>query len=234
MIDGFGVGVSVPNPSDVGDLIQGNFIGMYLEYPVDPNTGAALPSPDNVGLNGIGNTQGVVLNSNNTTVGGTNPQEDNVISGNVQQGVLIQTSATGNVVEGNQIGIIGPSSNGRYFQAGNGAEGILDYGSSNQIGGPVPAAGNLISANHSHGIRILGPWRRGTIVAANIIGLGPGGGYLFGTGNPGNGDYGDGVRIEGSSNNQIGGPTSAWGNTISSNFGAGSSSPPGSGQCIDR
>ena len=26
-LDGFGVGVSVPNPSDVGDLIQGNFIG---------------------------------------------------------------------------------------------------------------------------------------------------------------------------------------------------------------
>jgi len=221
VIDGFGVGVSVPNPSDVGDLIQGNFIGTYLEYPVDPNTGAPLPSPDNVELKGIGNTQGVVLNSNNTTVGGTNPQEDNVISGNVQQGVLIQPSATGNVVEGNQIGIVGPSSNGRYFQSGNGAEGILDYGSSNEIGGPVPAAGNLISANHSHGIRISGPVATRTIVAANIIGLGSGGGYVFGTGNPGNGDYGDGVLIEGSSDNQIGGPTASWGNTISSNFGSG-------------
>ena len=143
IIDGFGMGVSVPNPSDVGDLIQGNFIGKYLEYPVDPNTGAPLPSPDNVALEGIGNTQGVVLNSDNTTVGGTNPQADNVISGNAQQGVLMQPSATGNVVEGNQIGIVGPSSNGRYFPAGNGAEGIVDYGSSNQIGGPVPASGNL-------------------------------------------------------------------------------------------
>src|SRR5208337_2960200 len=60
-----------------------------------------------------------------------------------------------------------------------------------------------------------------TIVAANIIGLGPGGGYAFGTGNPGNGDYGDGVLIEGASDNQIGGPTASWGNTISSNFGSG-------------
>ena len=42
------------------------------------------------------------------------------------------------------------------------------------------------------------------IVAANLIGLAPGGGYLFGTGNPGNG--GDGVRIEDSADNQIGGP----------------------------
>ena len=60
-----------------------------------------------------------------------------------------------------------------------------------------------------------------TIVAANIIGLGPGGGYVFGTRNPGNGDYGDGVLIEGASDTQIGGPTTSWGNTISSNFGSG-------------
>ena len=81
--------------------------------------------------------------------------------------------------------------------------------------------GNLISANLSHGIRISGPVATRTIVAANIIGLGPGGGYVFGTRNPGNGDYGDGVLIEGASDTQIGGPTTSWGNTISSNFGSG-------------
>ena len=47
-IGGFGVGVSVPNPTDVGDLIQGNFIGEYLIYPVNPETGIALPSPETV------------------------------------------------------------------------------------------------------------------------------------------------------------------------------------------
>ena len=40
IIDGFGIGVSVPNPGDVGNLIQGNFIGNYLLYPVDPSTGS--------------------------------------------------------------------------------------------------------------------------------------------------------------------------------------------------
>ena len=40
-IEGFAVGVSVPSPTDVGDLIQGNFIGEYLAYPVDPETGIA-------------------------------------------------------------------------------------------------------------------------------------------------------------------------------------------------
>jgi len=227
IIDGFGVGVSVPqvdssgNPI-VGDLIQGNFIGTYFVYPVDPNTGAALPAPNNVAVDGIGNSlQGVLLNSNNTTVGGTNPQENNVISGNGQEGVLIQADSTGDVVEGNQIGLMGPSTNGLYYKRGNGAEGVVVLGSSDQIGGPTSAAGNLISGNGSHGIRISGPVATRTIVAANIIGLGPGGGYAFGTGNPGNGDAGDGVIIENSALNQIGGPTSAWGNVISSNFGAG-------------
>ena len=44
IIDGFGIGVSVPNPGDVGNLIQGNFIGNYLLYPVDPSTGAVCPA----------------------------------------------------------------------------------------------------------------------------------------------------------------------------------------------
>jgi hypothetical protein len=221
IIHGFGVGISVPSPNDVGNIIQGNYIGKYLVYPVDPETGAPLTAPNDVALTGTGNTlEGIDVNANNTTVGGTNPQENNVISGNGQQGIIIEAAATGNVVAGNQIGIISTAS-GRYFQVGNGADGVLVYGASNLIGGPVVAAGNLISANHSNGVRISGSVATRNIVGANIIGLGPGGGYLFGTGNPGNGDEGDGVHIEGSSNNQIGGPTVTWGNTISSNFGSG-------------
>jgi hypothetical protein len=231
IIDGFGIGVQVPNPSDVGDLIQGNYIGKYVVYSVDTVTGQPLPSPD-VSLLGFGNSlQGVLLDSNNTTVGGANPQESNVISGNGMQGVLIQAGGTGDVVEGNQIGIISTASilggGSLYFQTGNGAEGVLVYGSSNEIGGPVPGAGNLISANKSHGVRIApmlvpgAPSPTRNIVAANFIGIGPGGGYRFGTGNPGNGDAGDGVRIEDSALNQIGGPTTDSGNTISSNYGSG-------------
>ena len=221
-IDGFGIGVSVPSSQSVGDLIQGNFIGRYLVYAVDTNTGVSLQAPNDVVVAGIGNAlQGVYLNSHNTTIGGTNPQENNVISGNGQQGVWIDASGTGNVVEGNQIGVIGPPANGLYFEVGNGAEGVLVYGSSNVIGGPVPAAGNVISANLLAGVRISGSTTGATrnTVAANFIGIAPGGGYKFGTGNPGNG--GDGVRIEDSAQNQVGGPTAAWGNTISSNFGSG-------------
>ena len=55
IISGFSVGVSVSafdtsgNPV-VGDLIQGNSIGDYFIYPVDPNTGSPLTAPDNVGF----------------------------------------------------------------------------------------------------------------------------------------------------------------------------------------
>ena len=61
IISGFNVGVSVSaldtnhNPV-VGDLIQGNSIGDYYTYPVDTDTGAALPSPDNVEFVRAGNS----------------------------------------------------------------------------------------------------------------------------------------------------------------------------------
>ncbi len=218
IIDGFAVGVSIPQPTDAGDSIQGNFIGKYFVYPVDPNSGSAVTGVGSIVLAGVGNTeQGIVLDSDNTTVGGTNPQENNVIAGNGLQAVLLQADATGNVVEGNQIGIIGPSSNGLYYQVGNGAEGVLVYGSSNLIG--VPGAGNVISANGLAGVRISGATATRTIVAANLIGLAPGGGYRFGTSTPGNGA--DGVWIEDSALNQIGGPSASWANVISSNSGNG-------------
>ena len=220
IIDGFTIGVSVPRPVDVGNLIQGNFIGGYYLYPVDPTSGAAVPAPNNVVIAGVGNSQqGIYIDGKNTTVGGTNPQENNVIVGSGLQGILIDVDGQGNVVEGNQIGLAGPSANGRYFQVGNQGEGVLIYGSSNVIGGPGGGSGNLISANQLCGVRIVGPAATRNIVAANIIGLGPGGGYLFGTGDPGNG--GDGVRIENSTQNQVGGPDSTWANVISSNSGAG-------------
>ena len=49
--------------------------------------------------------------------------------------------------------------------------------------------------------------------------MAPGGGYVLGTGNPGN--SADGVRIDDAPDNQIGGPASSDGNVISSNQGAG-------------
>ena len=79
--------------------------------------------------------------------------------------------------------------------------------------------GNVISGNAGAGVRLVGVGAIRNLIQGNYIGVGPGGGYKFGTGDPGN--RGDGVRIEDGSQNQVGGTSSALGNTIDSNHGAG-------------
>ena len=232
MISNFDVGIAVPNPGSVGNLIQGNFIGNGFFYPVDVETGNPLPAPHSVMYTtGMGNSlQGVVLRSTNTTVGGSNPQESNVICGNGLQGVWIQPGGFGNQILGNQIGMAGPSEDGRYIQDGNGAEGVLIessgsladplnivFASSNFVGSAT--GGNLISGNGGAGIRLVGVGANRCLIQGNFIGVAPGGGYRFGTGNPGN--AGDGILIEDGSQNLIGGATAALGNVITSNHRAG-------------
>ena len=146
------------------------------------------------------------------------------------QGILVEPGASGNQILGNQIGMAGPTINGLYVQAGNGAEGVLiestgsladplgiDYASSNYVGSAT--GGNLISGNTGAGVHIVGVGANRNLIQGNYIGVAPGGGYLFGTGDPGNG--GDGVLIQDGSQNQVGGTSAALGNTIDSNHGAG-------------
>ena len=111
IIDDFGVGVTIPQASDVGDSIQGDFIGAYLLYPVDPDTGSPLPSPDDDRGRGrrAMRSSGVIIDGANATLGGASPQDDVVIAGNGAQGVWIQSDALGTQVLGCQIGVIGPS-----------------------------------------------------------------------------------------------------------------------------
>ncbi len=155
-----------------------------------------------------------------------------MISGNGEQGVLMMPGSSGNQILGNQIGVIGPSTNGLYFQLGNGADGVwiqssgtaanpssIVYSSSNVIGGAVAGSGNVISVNNGYGVHLSGVGATRNLVEANYIGVAPGGGYVFGTGNPGN--SADGVRIDDAPDNQIGGPVASDGNVISSNQGAG-------------
>ena len=173
-------------------------------------------STDPVGIAGVGNAdQGILLGSANATVGGTDPQDDNVIVGNGAQGVWIEPGSSGNQVLGNQIGVLGPVE-GFYFQLGNGAEGVLIQSTSNVIG---DGAGNVISANQGDGVHVQGIDATRNLIESNYIGAAPGGGYIFGSGDPGNG--GDGVFIDDAPNNQIGGGSASDGNVISSNVGNG-------------
>jgi parallel beta-helix repeat protein len=224
-ITGFHTGVQV-DPVDSlgapvkGTLIQGNFIGDYPVYPVDSaKTGAPLPAPNNVWTYLGSNTGiGVLVRAPNTTIGGTNPQESNVITANGLGGIVLDVGATGSVVSGNQVGLMSVA-DGRYAQNGNGfagggtADGVLVLASSVLVGGVGVDGANVISGNAGNGVHVSGATATQTNITSNIIGLAPGGGYLFGTFNPGNGL--DGVRIENAPSNLVDG------NTISSNDGAG-------------
>ncbi len=213
IIDGFGVGVDIPNSDNVGDSIQGNFIGAYLLYPVDPDTGEALPSPDGEELVTPGNSQqGVLINGENSTIGGAAPQDDNVIAGNGAEGVWLQGGSVGSQVLGNQVGVVGPSDYGVYWTVANGAEGVLVQSSSDLIG--VVGAGNIVSGNDGDGVQ-LDQAATQVQIAGNFIGVAPGGGFVFGSDPPGN--QGDGVDIIGGADNTIGGSSSGAGNTISAN-----------------
>jgi titin len=162
-----------------------------------------------------GNGFGVIVSAPGAVVGGAAPGAGNLISGNTNFGVLIDSpSAAGNVVAGNQIGT--DAAGGAAL--GNGAGGIQIHSPNNTVGGSQPGAGNLISGNQINatsdggGVEILGPAATGNLVVGNLIGT-----DVTGTRRLGNVR---GVVVE-AANNLIGGTAPNAGNVISGSGGAG-------------
>ena len=128
------------------NFIDGNFVGT-----------------DVAGAAGLGNGRGIDVSTANNTIGGTAAGAGNVISGNVNEGLVVAApnavGVTANVVQNNRIGTNAAGTAAR----GNGLEGIVVVANSTQIGGTVAGARNLISGNGTHGIRIL------THGVANIV-----------------------------------------------------------------
>ena len=193
-----------------GAVIQGNYIGM-----------------DVTGLSPIANGGGINESGNNDLIGGPNPGEGNLISGNnygvvvyannsTIQGNLIGTDKTGTVKIGNgpAYGIYGYPTN--YYGGGVGI--IVNDGSVGVlIGGTTPGSRNVISGNNDTGIVIggnsaypVGP--TGVVVQGNYIGT-----DATGTAPLGNGGYGGVFIWNYAANVQIGGTASGAGNVISAN-----------------
>ena len=182
-------GVLLNNGANNNTII-GNGIGVI---------GAGTASLGN-GINGI-----TLDNASNNTIGGTTSAFTNVIGGNTQDGILIINGSSGNIIRGNSIGFNAVNNTA----VANGASGIEINGtSSNIIGGTTSATGNIISDNSAYGI-YLHNGATLTTVQANFIGSDRLGGAR--------GNTLDGIFIDASTNNTIGGTTSILGNTISSN-----------------
>ncbi len=196
------------NGDGIGDEAEGNLIsgnqarGVHIVESHHNTVAGNVIGLDATGktaidFGGIGiQIQGGTANWIGTNADGTSDTvERNIISGNTDDGIRL-TTALDNTIAGNYIGtdITGT------VPVGNANDGLrLHLGSTvNQIGGSVPAARNVISANGANGILISDAGTTGNLVIGNFIGTDER--DLFALGNAGSG-----VRIQsGASSNFIG------------------------------
>ncbi|WP_413167044.1 DUF4347 domain-containing protein [Capilliphycus salinus ALCB114379] len=165
-------------------VIQGNLIG------VAPDGTTPLPN----------NSDGIFIqNTAGTIIGGINPEDRNIISGNNGNGILLQTQVdapiptTNTQILGNYIGL-DQSGNTAVPNTGQGIQ--VDASTQNTIGGVNPGEGNTISGNAVDGILITNAANENTILG-NFIGV-----NAAGDASVPNGSHG--IRIDGSTNNDIG------------------------------
>jgi Periplasmic copper-binding protein (NosD) len=161
------------------NLISGNQ-HMGIEFVGGGTTGQTIGNyvgTDVTGNSAIANGTGVsTFFANNQTIGGVNPGEGNLISGNTNDGIsFVGNSSTNNRAIDNRIGTnaagtaaVGNGNGVRIFagannnQVGNDGNGVNDA-----------AEGNLISGNNRAGISIQGA--NNNRIAGNAIGVGANG-----------------------------------------------------------
>jgi uncharacterized repeat protein (TIGR01451 family) len=177
------------------NAVEGCFIGLSVSGTTDLGNNAS----------GI-----FITNSPNNRIGGTNAAQRNVISGNQQNGVLVQgLGAAGNRVLGNFIGL-NAAGGGTIANSANGI--FLNGARANTIGSS--GAGNVISGNTQSGVRLEGTNAHANGIAGNIIGLDPAGAADLGNGQ-------QGIWLVNAPTNTIGGTDAAERNVISGNGQAG-------------
>jgi Ca2+-binding RTX toxin-like protein len=209
VISGNNTGIQINGPASSGTTIQGNYIGTNAAGTASLLSGGVSQSV--IGIS-IGNN-GAGTGSSNNLIGGITAAARNVISGNASVNIkLFDDAITGNVIEGNYIGI---NAAGTAAIAANGDGIFLLRTINTTIGGTTPGAGNVISGN-SNGINIAnggGPTGVGNLIQGNLVGTNAAGTAAV--------PNFFGIQIESSQNNTIGGTTAAARNIISGNTNAG-------------
>jgi titin len=186
-------GLYISDPSTSNNFVFGNFIG-----------------PDATGTNAMGDGGigvGILNSASGNFIGGVGAGTGNLISGSPGFSYGIATyGANNNTIQGNYVGTDLTGKNA--FP--NGFTGIaLMFGSSgNLVGGAVPGAGNLISANGSYGVYIYAAGTTNNLVEGNIIGA-----DITATNALGNGTA-NVALLGGATGNFIGGTSAGAGNVI--------------------
>lgn len=179
--------------------ISGNYVGI--------NPAGTLAKATGSTSNGINhNNSGAA----NLIVGGLNPQDRNLISGNTGSGITPNSGDANWTIQGNFIGLAADGVSAIPNSSGGAGEGSisLDNSSGHVVGGSAPGAINVISGNTSYGIapdnapnahiigNYIGTDWTGTVAVPNLVGV------ILGNNGPGT---------------VIGGSTSAERNIISGN-----------------
>ncbi len=172
---GFGIKLG---QSAAGTAVYGNWIG------TNSAGGAAIGSQP----------VGIDVLALSCTIGGTDAAHRNVISGNSQDGIVVEPHSTGCTIRGNFIGLDATGT----VAVGNSGYGIRGDGVHDlTIGGATAADGNVIAGN-TGGIR-LGTGAHDNAVLDNVIGLDASGTVNLA-------DAGSGIEIVDADHNQIGLP----------------------------
>ncbi len=172
-----------------------------------------------IGLNAAGDTalpngaNGVEITGSSNEIGAAGINVSNVISGNTNNGILIDAGyATSNVIVNNYIG----TNKAGNVARGNGDSGIkIEGAQSNIIGGQNAQSRNVISGNGGDGIWIALANAQLNLVQGNYIGLAKNGINTLGNAM-------SGVRMDqGATNNTVGGVAEGARNFIAGNTGFG-------------
>ena len=191
VISGNDEGIVIGGAGADGNVVKGNLIGV-----------------DASGSSPLNNRNGVHIHAEARAnlIGGSNPGDRNIISGNKGVGITIRGSA--NIVQGNYIGTDASGT----VAIPNGMEGIwiAPDAQDNIIGGSSAEERNVISGNDLFGLNISGRGATGNVVKGNYIGVDASGSAALANGH--------GLVIsDGPQNNAIGGSAPGEGNVISGN-----------------
>jgi hypothetical protein len=209
----FGDGITIASFS-TGNVVQGNKVGTDLLGTT------ALPN--------YGYGVAIDVSSSDNAIGGTGTsrrpliaQPGNLISSNLSGGVLIANGSTANTVQDNFIGtdISGSTSvdlhGNTLGNRGNGVS-INAAGADNAVGGLTLGQSNLISGNWGDGVNISGGAGANTL-EGNFIGTDVTGTTCTDANGQPLGNRANGVNVNASASNQIGGLNAGAGNLISGN-----------------
>lgn len=180
--------------SGSNNLVKGNYIGVGTD-------GQTVPGSPVVGFS--------VTAQTNSTIGGTNQGEGNIISGNSLAQIKLNTTSCNNItIKGN---IIGLAADGINLPSAIGTYGIYCGNSyNNTIGGTGTYEKNTISGNDQAGIYITNASSSSNLIKGNYIGMASNGTSSVLSSSQ---DYG--IHITSSSNNNtIGGSLSGEFNKI--------------------